>query len=213
MLLRNNTLFTLLIIQLCTIFSYAHGKATFLLIMGPSGVGKSTIIHHLKKLDERFEYITPFTTRSLREGETEKIHVSLDEIKALDEAGKLLAVNTMYTVYYATPKYMIDELLLAQKFPILDWPIQKINTMYAHYRDQLYRVYLEPDNMDELKRRLSCDGRDKDNERYNAGLQEMNDLAVGMYDNDIDLRVMNKKGSAQEIALYIYNNFIDYINS
>ena len=41
----------------------------FLLLLGVSGVGKSTIIRKLLAMDERFVYISPYITRQLREGE------------------------------------------------------------------------------------------------------------------------------------------------
>jgi len=180
----------------------------FLLIMGPSGVGKSTIINHLKKIDNRFEYIKPYTTRSLRVGETEKIHISLEEMEALNKAGQLLTINQFYGIYYATPKNSIDELLEQGKFPILDWPIEKMDIMNEQYENKLYKVYIEPDNIEELKNRLNNDDRDKNGNRYVAGIEELNKLIAGHYDQNIDLKIVNKKNQAEEIALEIYNNFI-----
>ncbi|HBD04983.1 TPA: hypothetical protein DCZ32_00830, partial [Candidatus Uhrbacteria bacterium] len=51
-----------------------------LLLLGPSGVGKSAIIDELSKLDSRFVYISPYMTRPLRQGERNKIAVSDEQM-------------------------------------------------------------------------------------------------------------------------------------
>lgn len=186
--------------------------ATFILLMGPSGVGKSTIISHLQQRDSRFIYISPFTTRELREGEKDKIQVSIEEIEQLNAEGKLLTVNYFYNTYYATPKYVIDEVFAQNNFPILDWPIEKLNIMEQHYPNRLYRVYIEPEDTTELLNRLQKDNRNIDGKRYNAGVEELEKLNSGTYDSLIDLRIINRNNCAEEIAQEIYQQFIDFTN-
>ena len=198
------------IVLFSTILSFCilEGKSKFLLLMGPSGVGKSTIIRHLKEMDNRFEYVTPFTTRALREGEADKIHVELQEIKNLENAGKLLTVNQIYGIYYATPKYLIDESLECDCFPVLDWPVDKIQIMQNNYVDCLFRVYIEPENRDILKEQLSNDSRDKDGKRLSAGLEELEKLDAGDFENCYDMRIINRSGDSKKITEEIYRQFI-----
>lgn len=187
-------------------------QGKFLLLMGPSGSGKSTLIGHLKQIDNRFVYITPLTTRMLRENEQDKIHVDLKEIEALDLAGKLLVINNIYGIYYATPKNLIDDALAQGKFPILDWPISKLDVMETAYANLLYKVYICPDDTQELKRRLSQDNRDQGGKRYEAGLAEIDNLAAGLYDKLFDLKIINQKDHDKEIAQHIYQEFILHLN-
>jgi len=198
----------LLAFSLQSLFS----QSKFLLLMGPSGTGKSTIIRHLKELDQRFVYVTPLTTRELREGEQDKVHVSIDEINALDSAGKLLTINNIYGIYYATPKQIIDDTLAQEKFPILDWPIEKLEIMEKTYGKQLYKAYIQPDDLKELQRRLLQDSRDKDGKRYKAGIQEINDCISGKYDKLLDLKLVNQKDCDKEIAKSIYLRFLSSLN-
>lgn len=180
--------------------------------MGPSGAGKSSIIRYLKELDARFAYVTPLITRELREGERDKVHVSLEEITELDKAGKLLTVNVIYGIHYATPKYLIEDALNSGNFPVLDWPVQKLEVMEKHFGERLYKVYLQPDDAQELMRRLVQDGRDKDGKRYQSGLEELDNLNAGVYDGLFDLQLVNEKNHEKEIAHYIYEQFIASLN-
>lgn len=198
--------FKILTLSLFVSNLFSQGK--FLLILGPSGSGKSTIINNLKKIDSRFVYISPLTTRELRTGETDKVHVNLDEITNLQNSGQLVALNQFYGIYYATPKRPIDDALLQNKFPILDWPLEKLEIMEKFYGDRIFTVYIQPENLEELKARLSNDGRDKDGKRYEAGMREINDIESGKYDSKfINLKLINEKGHAEEIAQLIYENF------
>lgn len=194
-------------------FSCILAQSKFLLLMGPSGVGKSSIIRHLKAIDTRFTYVTPLTTRELRAGEKDKIHVTSEEIQELEATGKLLTVNVIYDIQYATPKYLIDDALKNGLFPILDWPIQKLEIMEKNYGDCLYKVYLQPDDTQELKRRLTHDDRDRDGRRYLAGLEELNALNAGSFDGIFDLKIINEKERDKEIAKLIYDCFIGSLNS
>jgi len=65
----------------------------FLLLLGVSGVGKSTIIEALRKIDNRFVYISPYITRMLRDGEKDKIFVADSAMDETNKRGEFLVVN------------------------------------------------------------------------------------------------------------------------
>ena len=205
---RGRLVFRFLILLTFITFSAYAENGKFLLLLGPSGVGKSTLINYLKEFDSKFVYISPYTTRPLRPGEVDKVHTNIEHIKELDRTKKLLTVNCIYGIYYATPKDIIDTTLQAGNFPILDWPADKINVMSDVYRNDLFVVYIEPNNFEELKVRLSFDGRDKEGKRYEAGISELENYYKGLYDPYINLKVKNFKGKDREAAKQIYQAFV-----
>lgn len=159
-------------------------------------------------MDSRFVYICPYTTRELRYGETDKIHMPLETILQLAQEGKLLTINQIYGNYYATPKDAIDRALDSDLFPVLDWPVEKMDIMLQSYEKKLFRVYLEPDNLEELQRRLDKDGRDKDGKRFLAGKTELEKYHSGVYDNCIDFKVVNLAGEEKSLASTIYEQLL-----
>lgn len=203
---------TLLILfgNLClqSAFAQNEAKTKFLLIMGPSGTGKSTIINYLKKMDAKFCYITPLTTRQLRPNETDKIEVSKEEMSSREKRGDLLVVNEIYGILYGTPKYLIDKTLSQHKYPVLDWPIDMISVMEKTYGNSLFRVYIQPEDETELSARLSNDNRDANGKRLTSGKVELSKLAMGEYDQHIDLKLVNKKDAALDTAKIIYAEYL-----
>jgi guanylate kinase len=110
----------------------------FLLLLGPSGVGKSTIIEELCRIDKRFVYISPYTTRPLREGEKNKISISGEQMDEMWSRRELLVINKLYGIRYATPRLPIEEALASEGFPVLDWPVSRIEVMNQAFPNQLY---------------------------------------------------------------------------
>jgi orotidine-5'-phosphate decarboxylase len=194
--------------QLNSIRYQNQGKRNFLLICGPSGVGKSSIIQELKKMDPRFEYVTPLTSRPLRENETDKISVTVDELLRLQQEDQLLALNECYGTYYGTPKYKVNEILSNDCFAVLDWPIEKLDVIKKEFPEGCYVVYVFPENEQVLSDRLERDLRDESGIRYSSGIKELKNFEKGFYDQSIHLKVMNQQGALKETAKKIYHAFL-----
>jgi len=101
----------------------------FVLILGPSGVGKSTLIGNLHEADHRIQFVSPITDRQNRPGETEKICVNPETFSELERNNFFLLVNEVYGNRYGTPRSSIDEILAENKIPILDFPLKDIHKL------------------------------------------------------------------------------------
>lgn len=180
----------------------------FLLLLGPSGVGKSTIIQKLITLDKRFIYISPYTTRPIRDGETDKIFINEEGINEMEKKGEILTVNHLYNIKYVTPKIPIIEALLFGFFPILDWPISRIEIMFEFFPGQLYLVYVAPPSIEILEKRIKKDGRDLDGSRLEKARQELQYYWSGAYSSLIDLSVVSEENKSTHVVDLIYSSYL-----
>ena len=183
-------------------------RTKFLLLLGVSGVGKSTIIANLRKLDNRFVYISPYTTRTLRKDEKDKIFIIDEAMDEMNKRGKFLAINKKYGIRYATPLFPIIMAFEKENFPVLDWPINSLDIMTRAFSDQLCVVYLLPPSMEELKKRLAHDSRDVNNSRIVEARQEIDAFNRGEYEGCYSLLVTTFTGEDQVIAQVIYGHYL-----
>lgn len=182
-------------------------KNKLLLLLGPTGVGKSTIINKLKDLDSRFVYISPFTTRPLRPNEKDKIHLSIEEFKEMEKNGKFVFVNNIYGNYYGTPRDAIIKYSQEGLFPLLDWPIQKIDKISLELTNNILSVYLRPSSLDYLKSHLSIEKRD-DKSRLETAIGEYNDFVSGKFYGMYDFETVNREGKVDETVSEIYKIYL-----
>ena len=167
-------------------------QGLFVLLLGPSGVGKSTVIKELaQQLD--ITYITPVMDRPLRSGETEKVFTSPEDFTQREQLGEFIAVNHLYGFRYGTPRAFIEQILANHGVAILDFPLAKLNLL-SDYRQRgaLLTIYLLPPSNEELAQRLAKDDRDPDGIRLAEGLEEIKKLQDANLDHpDVDFFIIN----------------------
>lgn len=167
-------------------------RPTFVLLLGPSGAGKNSLIRELQRNDDRFSFVSPVTDRPLREGESEKVGVSPEAFTELESNGFFLLVNHVYGSRYGTPRDTIDNLLEERKIPVLDFPISQVDKL-SEYQELLYKIYILPPSLGTLKARLSIDGRNVGNTRFEKSKEELMSLVHSKFEHpDIDEVVINR---------------------
>jgi guanylate kinase len=126
-----------------------------LVVSGPSGSGKSSIVRELlERLDIAFSVSA--TTRLPRPGERHGDHydfVSLKDFEAMIEAGELLEWAQYNNRYYGTPKAGVDAALADGKDILLEIEIQGARQVRANRPDALM-FFVSPPSLEELERRL-----------------------------------------------------------
>ena len=126
-----------------------------LVISGPSGVGKGTIVRALKERREDIVESISCTTRAPREGEKdgrEYFFLSKAEfLRRMDEDG-FLEYDAHFENYYGTPKAFVDE-MLKTKSVILEIDVEGALKV-KKARPESVLVMIAPPSVEELKARL-----------------------------------------------------------
>ena len=134
-------------------------KGKFIIISGPSGVGKGTICEVLLK-ELNAWYSVSMTTRGIRDGEVDGVNyyfISKDEFKERIEEGKLLEYNIYNDNYYGTPKDKVLEKLEEGIDVILEIDVNGARNIKNIFHDALL-IYISPPSIEILKERLVSRG-------------------------------------------------------
>ena len=135
-----------------------RGK-TFI-ISGPSGVGKSTILHKLFERRHNLYFSVSATTRGPREGEVDGKHyhfTSAEDFKRMIGEDAFLEHAEFVGNYYGTPKRYVYEAMERGEDVILDIELQGAIQVHEKMPEAI-RVFILPPSLEELERRLVSRG-------------------------------------------------------
>ncbi len=150
-----------------------------LIISGPSGSGKSSLMSEMfKKVDDIYFSIST-TTRDKREGEIEGVdyyYISKDEFEKEIEEGLFLEWAKVHDNYYGTSLKAILKALHDGKLVVFDIDVQGHKIAREKFGDAITSVFLTTPNQEELKARLTNRGTDSQEvieKRINNAVSEM----------------------------------------
>ncbi len=127
-----------------------------MVISGPSGCGKGTVIGKLMETQENVSISVSATTRSPREGEVDGVNyhfMDKAEFEALIKNDGMLEYAEYCGNYYGTPKEMVEKKCAEGQDVILEIELQGARQI-KEKRPQAVSIFIMPPDMEELKRRL-----------------------------------------------------------
>ncbi len=139
-------------------------QGRLVVLTGPSGVGKGTVIQQLRQRHERLHFSVSITTRPPRPGEQEGINYyfrSREQFLEMIESGKLLEWAEYAKNFYGTPLDPVEE-KLQQGFDVLLEIELAGARQVVEKRPDAIRIFLKPPSMDELERRLRDRAQDSE---------------------------------------------------
>jgi guanylate kinase len=125
-------------------------------LSGPSGVGKSTVVAHLRSAHPEVWHSVSVTTRHPRPGEIHGVHYFFADTEGFDKLvanGELLEWAQFAGHRYGTPRQPVLDRLAAGTPTLLEIDLQGARQVRAAMPDAL-QVFLAPPSWDELVRRL-----------------------------------------------------------
>lgn len=133
-----------------------QGKGELIVLSGPSGVGKSTVIAQLLKERPDIHFSVSFTTRQPREAEVNGVNynfVTRQEFERMISNDELLEYAEYVNNYYGTSMKVITEKLNNGIDVLLDIEVQGAAKVRAKCPDALF-IFIMPPSMETLSERL-----------------------------------------------------------
>ncbi len=156
-------------------------KGLFLVISGPSGVGKGTVCKKVVGRNERLLHSISMTTRAPRKGEKEGVDynfVKEEEFIELIDSGAFMEWARVYGNYYGTPALRVEEIRAKGFDVLLEIDVQGAKQIRSNYEGGIF-VFLLPPSMEELLRRIkerATDSSDNIAKRYSAAYNELQEV-------------------------------------
>ncbi len=151
-------------------------KGLIIIISGPSGAGKTTIIHRLINEMPGLKQCITYTTRSKRPEEKDEVdHYFVDEpaFTQLIEDKKLAEWADINGYRYGTPKAGINAIIVTGNHAIIDIDIKGAASLKSLYPEAV-SIFIKPPSIGILRQRLASRGeKDRLEERLKRVTIEM----------------------------------------
>ena len=184
--------------QKTTIDFDIHKKEPLLIVIsGPSGVGKDTVVRALLKSDPLLHFVITTNTRAPRQGEKEGVDyffVSKEKFEDMIAKDELIEWAHVYDDYKGVPKSQVSNAFASGMDVLMRLDVQGAEKMRALFPDAILIFLLPPDEQ-EWRRRLKKRNHSLDNDfelRIKTAQEELEKIGI------FDYFVVNKEGKLKE---------------
>ena len=175
--------------------------ALLVIVSGPSGVGKDTVIASLCRIptDPERYFVVTCTTRPRREYEIDRVHynfLSEDEFTRKRDGGGFLEANLVHGHWYGTPRDEVRGALVAGRDAILKIDVQGAAVIKQKVPEALL-VFLVPPSLEDLFSRLQSRATESADE---LDIRQRNAALELARQEDYDHVVLNETGEIARTA-------------
>ncbi|MGZ3790312.1 MAG: guanylate kinase [Bacteriovorax sp.] len=137
--------------------SKKHVNGKLIVIVAPSGTGKSTMIKRLKVDFPSLVESVSYTTRTMRPGEVHGksyFFVPREEFLAMKDDNEFLEWAEVHGNFYGTSKHFVEECLNEGKHLLFDLDVQGTDSMKDYFGERANVIFISPPSVEELEKRL-----------------------------------------------------------
>ncbi|MEA5512956.1 guanylate kinase [Nodularia sp. UHCC 0506] len=165
-----------------------------IVLTGPSGVGKGTLMQELLKRHPELYYSVSVTTRSARPGETNGENyyfISRSKFEQLVAQGEFLEWAEFAGNYYGTPREAVLNQIQSGKLVMLEIELEGARQIRVSF-PSAFSIFILPPSLKELENRIR--GRAQDSEeaiarrldRAQAEIQAADEFDVQIVNDDLE---------------------------
>jgi guanylate kinase len=172
-----------------------------IIISGPSGVGKDTIIRVLRERhpDPRRQFVVTYKTRAPRRGEVAGVDynfVTIDDFLRMQVEGEFLEASEVHGHWSGTPRDQVLAALVEGRHAILKIDVQGADKIKALVPEVL-RIFVAPPSMSEREKRLAGRGTESAEEFAQRNRDAEYEMSRAV---DYDHVVVNETGRVEDTA-------------
>jgi guanylate kinase len=134
-----------------------HFTGKLIVIVAPSGTGKSTMIKRLKLDYPTIVESVSYTTRPQRPGEIHGLSyffISREDFILKRDNNEFLEWAEVHGNFYGTSKEFVEQCLRAGKHVLFDLDVQGTDSMKLHFGSIANVIFISPPSVEELEKRL-----------------------------------------------------------
>jgi guanylate kinase len=137
-------------------FNIYNPRPLLIVLSGPSGVGKDSVLQRMKERELPFHFVVTATTRGIRPNEIngkDYFFVSNDEFARMIEADELLEYALVYDDYKGIPKQQVRDALASSKDVVMRIDVQGAATIRKLVPGALL-IFLSTESEEAMETRL-----------------------------------------------------------